>query len=207
MIFHILGNLIYVLTKRPDNHILFLHTVSLFSQALWERVLEMENTSTEQEPESSSTGIFKLPGEPAIVINGVPNVSAIDSAPVLGNTVNDAERNRNTTFGDWLEGRVVQKLFGNRYFSGVVTEFDKEAGWYRVVYEDGDFEDLDWHELEEVLQPLDITVPLRSLALKTNKKIQKLLHKSGKNVVQSRARRVKHVGSRGKNIVEYREAS
>ncbi|KAF3971162.1 hypothetical protein CMV_005212 [Castanea mollissima] len=118
-----------------------------------------------------------------------------------------SKRNRNTAFGDWLEGRVVQKLFGNRYFSGVVTEFDKEAGWYRVVYEDGDFEDLDWHELEEVLQPLDITVPLRSLALKTNKKIQKLLHKSGKNVAQSRARRVKHVGSRGKNIVEYREAS
>ncbi|KAM3736873.1 hypothetical protein ACB098_09G014900 [Castanea mollissima] len=88
----------------------------------------MENTSTEQEPESSSTGIFKLPGEPAIVINGVPNVSAIDSTPVLSNTVNDAERNRNTAFGDWLEGRVVQKLFGNRYFSGVVTEFDKEAG-------------------------------------------------------------------------------
>lgn len=167
----------------------------------------MENTSTEQEPESSSTGIFKLPGEPAIVINGVPNVSAIDSTPVLGNTVNDAERNRNTAFGDWLEGRVVQKLFGNQYFSGVVTEFDKEAGWYRVVYEDGDFEDLDWHELEEVLQPLDITVPLRSLALKTNKKIQKLLHKSGKNGAQSQARRVKHVGSRGKNIVEYREAS
>ncbi|KAK9985399.1 hypothetical protein SO802_030350 [Lithocarpus litseifolius] len=167
----------------------------------------MENTSTEQEPESSSTGIFKLPGEPAIVINGVPNVSAIDSTPVLGNTVNDAERNRNTSFGDWLEGRVVQKLFGNRYFSGVVTEFDKEAGWYRVVYEDGDFEDLDWHELEEVLQPLDITVPLRSLALKTNKKIQKLLHKSGKNVAQPRARQVKHVGSRGKKIVEYRDAS
>ena len=92
----------------------------------------MENTSTEQEPESSSTGIFKLPGEPAIVINGVPNVSAIDSTPVLGNTVNDAERNRNTSFGDWLEGRVVQKLFGNRYFSGVVTEFDEKragTGW------------------------------------------------------------------------------
>ena len=72
----------------------------------------MENSSIEQEPESSSTGIFKLSGEPAIVINGVPNVSASDSTPVLSNTVNDAEINRNSGFGDWLEGRGVQKLFG-----------------------------------------------------------------------------------------------
>jgi|UniRef100_A0A2N9FBU1 hypothetical protein len=167
----------------------------------------MENSSIEQEPESSSTGIFKLSGEPAIVINGVPNVSASDSTPVLGNTVNDAEINRNTGFGDWLEGRGVQKLFGKQYFSGMVTEFDKESGWYRVVYEDGDFEDLDWHELEEVLLPLEITVPLRSLALKTIRKNKKLLHKSGKNGAQSRTRQVKHVGSKGKKIVVYEEPS
>ncbi|GMY14652.1 dirigent protein 17 [Fagus crenata] len=81
----------------------------------------MENSSIEQEPESSSTGIFKLSGEPAIVINGIPNVSASDSTPVLNNTVNDAEINRNTGFGDWSEGRGVQKLFGKQYFSGMVT--------------------------------------------------------------------------------------
>ena len=35
-------------------------------------------------------------------------------------------------------------------------------GWYRWVYEDVDFEDLEWNELEEVLRPLDIIVPLQS---------------------------------------------
>ena len=75
------------------------------------------------------------------------------------------------------------------------------------VYEDGDFEDLDWHELEEVPLPLEITVPLRSLALKTIRKNKKLLHKSGKNGAQSRTCQVKHVGSKGKKIVVYEEPS
>ena len=42
-----------------------------------------------------------------------------------------------------------------RYYSGTVMEFDKQSGWYRVLYEDGDSEDLDWQELEEVLLPLN----------------------------------------------------
>uniref|UniRef100_M4DDL8 PTM/DIR17-like Tudor domain-containing protein n=1 Tax=Brassica campestris TaxID=3711 RepID=M4DDL8_BRACM len=34
-----------------------------------------------------------------------------------------------------------------------------------VEYEDGDSEELDWSELEEVLLPMDVTVPLRSISL------------------------------------------
>lgn len=165
----------------------------------------MENKGLEQESESLSTSVVKLPGEPAIVINGVPEISKTDSALVLSDTVNDADLKRSTVFGEWLEGRTVQKLFGEQYYSGTVTEFDKESGWYRVVYEDGDFEDLDWNELEEVLLPLDITIPLRTLALKTIRKNRKLLNKSGKNVAQPQGRRIKSVTNKGKKVAVHTE--
>lgn len=192
--------------KERQSFLILTDFCSLFTSLL-ERLLEMENTGTEQELGSSSTEVFKLPGEPAIVINGVPDISPSDGTLVLCNTVNDAELSGNTIFGEWLEGRTVQKLFGGQYYSGLVTEFDKDAGWYRVVYDDGDFEDLDWRELEEVLLPMDITVPLRSLALKTIRKNKKLVNKSGKNVGQSRNYQAKNLGSKGKKIAEHDEAS
>uniref|UniRef100_A0A803NCV9 Uncharacterized protein n=1 Tax=Chenopodium quinoa TaxID=63459 RepID=A0A803NCV9_CHEQI len=102
--------------------------------------------------ESLSAGIYELPGEPAVVINGVPNLTAED--------------------GNINQG-ILTTVRLNKSASDVMTEFDKETGWYRVVYEDGDFEDLEWHELQEVLQPLDITMPLKSLALKIIHKNQK----------------------------------
>ncbi|OAY83935.1 Dirigent protein 17 [Ananas comosus] len=42
-----------------------------------------------------------------------------------------------------INGRQVRKLFGDRYYSGKVVEYDDEMNWYRIVYEDGDLEDLD----------------------------------------------------------------
>ncbi|KAK9289504.1 hypothetical protein L1049_007659 [Liquidambar formosana] len=145
-------------------------------------------------------GVYELSGEPAIVINGVPNVPPSDGTLVLCETASGAESHRNTGFGAWLEGREVRKLFGEQFYSGTVTKFDKESGWYRVVYEDGDFEDLDWDELKQVLLPLDITIPLKTLALKIIKKSQKPIYKSGKYVARSGNRRAKNVGSKGKTI-------
>ncbi|CAK7342888.1 unnamed protein product [Dovyalis caffra] len=157
----------------------------------------MDNTSKELEMESLPTGVFELPGEPAIVINGVPDISPSEGGLVFSSTIGDAESCRNTSqnaeflgnssFGEWLEGRGVRKLFGEHYYSGTVSLFDKETGWYKVVYEDGDSEELDWKELQEVLLPLDITVPLKSLALKIIKKSQKtVVNKSVKNVTHPR---------------------
>ncbi|KAJ4704795.1 Dirigent protein 17-like [Melia azedarach] len=160
----------------------------------------MENTCKESISESSAIGVFELPGEPAVVINGVPDISPIDNAIVLSNTVNDAESPGDSGFGEWLEGREVRKLFGEEYYSGTVTQFDKETGWYRVEYEDGDFEDLDWHELEEVLLPLDITIPLKTLAMKVVKKNQKPILKSGRTKAQSRKHKAKSLGSKGDNV-------
>ncbi|KAJ6406647.1 hypothetical protein OIU84_010205 [Salix udensis] len=161
----------------------------------------MDNTSKEVELESLPTGVFELPGEPAIVINGVPDISPSDGSPVLpstcgGITSQSAEFFRNSSFGEWLEGREVQKLFGENYFSGTVSLFDKETGWYRVVYEDGDSEELDWKELQEVLLPLDITVPLKSLAQKIIKKSQKtVVHKSVKSGTRPRITKAAISGS------------
>lgn len=174
----------------------------------------MQGICEKDDCESLPTGVFELPGEPAVVINGVPDIPASDGNVVsnlssldgnsrsgkLSYTMTDTEKPRNTGFGEWLEGREVQKLFGERYYSGTVTEYDQETGWYRVVYEDGDFEDLEWHELQEVLQPLDITLPLKSLALKMIRKNQKTDHGSGRKAVVERQHGAKAGGRRGRPI-------
>ncbi|KAK3012956.1 hypothetical protein RJ639_008993 [Escallonia herrerae] len=153
----------------------------------------MDNQCKEENPESASTGVFELPGEPAVVINGVPPLSPSDEALVDRETFKDSESHSTTGFGEWLIGREVRKLFGGQFYNGSVTEFDEETGWYRVVYEDGDFEDLEWHELENVLLPLDITVPLKTLASKVIKKRQKSIQNSRKSVSRSRKPRTNQV--------------
>ncbi|KAL3534348.1 hypothetical protein ACH5RR_002809 [Cinchona calisaya] len=149
----------------------------------------MENTCKAEETETPVTGIFQIPGEPAIVINGLPpRGDPRDSALPACEIASDAKLHDNTGFGEWLVGREVQKLFGGQYYAGKVTEFDEEMGWYRVVYQDGDSEDLEWRELEEVLCPLDITIPLKSIAEKIIRRQQKYVQKptkpgtSGKNL-------------------------
>ncbi|KAG6627385.1 hypothetical protein CIPAW_15G123900 [Carya illinoinensis] len=163
----------------------------------WPRSLSVKNKATIGSTNilscTSIKGVFKLLGEPAIVINGVPHMPPNNSTHVLSNTINNVELNGNTVLGDWLEERTIQKLFGEQYYSGMVTEFDKESGWYRV------------HELEEVLLPLDIIVPLRSLALKTIKRSKTVVNKSGKSVGHSRISKAKNVASKGKKISEPEE--
>lgn len=171
----------------------------------------MEGTC-ERNLESLSASIYELPGEPAVVINGVPDISVEDrkiiqgisqgdGVPMNGKLCNSGSASgkpKSTGFGEWLEGREVRKLFGQRYYSGTVAKFDKETGWYRVVYEDGDFEDLEWHELQDVLQPLDITTPLKSLALKIVRKSQISEPGVGTNVVAERKHGGRTGGRRGR---------
>ena len=171
----------------------------------------MENARKEEEIDSSSTVTFEIPGEPAIVINGVPSifssVSLSLSNSVSGVESNGAETNASVDFGEWFEGREVQNLFGRKYYSGLVTEYDKETGWFRVVYEDGDFEDLDRRELEEVLLPLDIMVPLKALALKTIRRNKKPIHKPGRYAGGSQSHPVKYVAWKGTSILSNEDAS
>ncbi|XP_019085607.1 PREDICTED: dirigent protein 17-like [Camelina sativa] len=127
----------------------------------------MENTRNikQEAPPSLPPGIFEIPGEPAVVINGVPDEPQTDCMVPKDEPVSSSSSSGNVGSGEWLEGRQVRKFFLGHYYSGVVTKFDKQSGWYRVEYEDGDSEDLDWSELEEVLVPLDVIVPLRSISL------------------------------------------
>ncbi|KAA0047318.1 hypothetical protein IC582_020168 [Cucumis melo] len=161
----------------------------------------MEIPRKEHDFEPSFSSVYELPGEPAIVINGVPDIPACDNALALCNSLDDEKLHGSTGFGEWLEGRVVNKLFGDRYYYGVIIEFDKVTGWYRVEYEDGDFEDLDWHGLEQVLLPMDITIPLKALALKTLKRSRKA-QKNRKNKTGNRRGDPKEMEGRRKKSVE-----
>lgn len=172
----------------------------------------MECTCEKENFESLATGVLELPGEPAVVINGVPDVPGddgnvvldtclVDESPRRGkpsDSTIDNQKLRNTGYGEWLRGREVRKLFGGTYYSGTVTEYDRKTGWYRVVYEDGDFEDLEWHELQEVLWPLDITLPLKSLAVKIIRESDKSEHGSQGKVVGETRRGAKTGGRRGR---------
>lgn len=157
----------------------------------------MEGGRSLQKSNSSATAVFELPGEPAIVINGVPDVVPSDSVTTLCKASSTVETSWYSGFGEWLEGREVLKLFMGRYYTGTVLEFDKKTGWFRVLYEDGDSEDLDWHELEEILLPLDVTVPLKSLAQRIVRKNKKPVHKSEKIVANAQNPQVKRMATKG----------
>ncbi|KAG5399706.1 hypothetical protein IGI04_014313, partial [Brassica rapa subsp. trilocularis] len=132
---------------------------------LYKITQNMDNTVSikEEAPQPLPLEIFEIPGEPAVVINGVPDEPQTDSMIAK----DEPKPSSATTVGcgEWLEGREVRKFFLGQYYSGTVTKFDKSTGWYMVEYEDGDSEELDWSELEEVLLPMDVTVPLRSISL------------------------------------------
>ncbi|KAK1286730.1 hypothetical protein QJS10_CPB20g00778 [Acorus calamus] len=112
--------------------------------------------------------VFEVTGEPAIVINGVPDLTLAVGATIHQDTFSNVKSKHDPCFGEWLEGRKAQKMFGKIVYNGVVVKFDGE--FYTVVYEDGDSEDLEWHELEEVLIPLDISISLETMAVQMIKR-------------------------------------
>uniref|UniRef100_A0ACD5VLG5 Uncharacterized protein n=1 Tax=Avena sativa TaxID=4498 RepID=A0ACD5VLG5_AVESA len=115
--------------------------------------------------DSETASVVKVPREPAIIINGVPDLPP-DCQSGSQSAVRDAPKSRvDPRFGEWLEGRKVKKLFGDQYYVGKVVKYESQSNWYSVVYEDGDQEDLEWNELEEILLPLDITIPLKTLVM------------------------------------------
>ncbi|KAK9127223.1 hypothetical protein Syun_016020 [Stephania yunnanensis] len=141
----------------------------------------METNYGESRHGGSSSSVYEIPGEPAIVINGVPNVAALSKCVSFQyDTAKCGELETSSGFGELLEGRGVRKLFGEQFYSGTVTKFDRETGWYSVVYEDGDFEDLEWRELEQILVPLDITVPVKQVVSKMLKKNEKGFQKAAR---------------------------
>ncbi|XP_024395365.1 uncharacterized protein [Physcomitrium patens] len=53
--------------------------------------------------------------------------------------------------GEALVGRSVVKKFRRTKYSGKVTAYDPECKWYKVSYEDGDEEELEYKELAQLL--------------------------------------------------------
>ncbi|KAG8078412.1 hypothetical protein GUJ93_ZPchr0007g4518 [Zizania palustris] len=115
--------------------------------------------------ESDTVSVMKVPREPAIIINGVPDLPPDQASESQLEPSNAAEPQVDHHFGEWLEGRKVSKLFGDKHYVGKVVKYGSEGNWYNVVYDDGDQEDLEWHEVEEILLPLDITIPLKTLVM------------------------------------------
>ncbi|KAL5712403.1 hypothetical protein ACHQM5_014582 [Ranunculus cassubicifolius] len=128
----------------------------------------MESACKELQPHPRPTDVYEIPGEPATVIDGFPNLDHNDQSALCIAT--ESETLKCSGLGEWMDGREVQKKFGKQVYSGSVVSFDKETSWYRVVYVDGDYEDLWWHELQEILVPLDISISLKTLATKRLKK-------------------------------------
>ncbi|TVU36729.1 hypothetical protein EJB05_18674 [Eragrostis curvula] len=123
----------------------------------------MEGAHGKPEPETES--VIKVAREPAIIINGVPGLPPDCTSDSQPEVKSNAESQVDPRFGEWLEGRKVRKLFGDTYYVGKVIKYDSESNWYSILYDDGDQEDLEWCELEEVLLPLDITIPLKTLVM------------------------------------------
>eukprot|EP00250_Pteridium_aquilinum_P016558 c23161_g3_i2 orf=2421-5072(-) len=52
--------------------------------------------------------------------------------------------------GKDLVGLKVRKKFGRKFFEGKVVRFESELNWYKVMYEDGDEEELDLKEVQRL---------------------------------------------------------
>lgn len=52
--------------------------------------------------------------------------------------------------GKSLLGQKVRKKFGRKHFEGEIISFDPELNWYKVIYEDGDEEELELAEVKRL---------------------------------------------------------
>lgn len=50
-----------------------------------------------------------------------------------------------------MKGKKVMKKFGKKNFMGDVVDYDPESKWFKIVYEDGDEEDLEVGEVKPLL--------------------------------------------------------
>ncbi|KAH7285991.1 hypothetical protein KP509_33G054500 [Ceratopteris richardii] len=55
--------------------------------------------------------------------------------------------------GENLIGRKIKKDFGGQFYYGEIVHYDNGVKYYKVLYEDGDEEELEWPELAPTLLP------------------------------------------------------
>lgn len=85
----------------------------------------------------------------AIVANELPSYNA--PVQLEGAAVNNGVSEQDVQA---IKGRQVLKKFGRKSYQGDVVDYDSENKWFKVVYEDGDEEDLEFVEVKEILLPL-----------------------------------------------------
>ena len=49
-------------------------------------------------------------------------------------------------------GTIIKKRWDNVFYTGTITKYDPVTGFYRIEYEDGDSEDLEHHEVADLLK-------------------------------------------------------
>ncbi|KAG5581782.1 hypothetical protein H5410_052409 [Solanum commersonii] len=131
----------------------------------------MDFPFNDDKEESLVPRVFEIPGEPVVVINGLPPISSsVETFSPLPTVTDAVAESLDTVIGPWFEGREVRKLFGNKYYYGEITEFDGEVGRFKVKYENGNVEELEWNELDQVLQPLNLNIPLATISTESIRK-------------------------------------
>lgn len=112
---------------------------NMVSSVEGETVLIVENLSLKSQTPRKADGI--LPG----IVGNSKVTDQQNEADMKANLENmHAE-------GNDLVGRKIRKKFGRKFFEGEVVEYDSELNWYKVVYEDGDEEELDVREVKRML--------------------------------------------------------
>lgn len=144
------------------------------------------NNEVKSSSASAQVGVVAISGEPAIVINGVPDPSPDflnDIAAKKTVTETILESSEYFGQGEWLKGREVLKKFGRKYYRGKVHKYDSKTNWYEIIYEDGDSEEMELRDLQTVLVPLDIRSSLRTWLLKLTKSEKRKIRRKKKNKV------------------------
>lgn len=109
---------------------------------------QFENMQSENVLQNTST-LASLESIPNLPQGGSPECSA---EPMEHGNVEESESILKEF--ESLKGRKVSKRFNKKKFLGEVIGYDPESQWFKVLYEDGDEEELEKEELDSILLPL-----------------------------------------------------
>lgn len=110
---------------------------------------QFENMQSENVLQNTST-LASLESIPNLPQGGSPECNA---EPMEHGNVEESESIILKEF-ESLKGRKVSKRFNKKKFLGEVIGYDPESQWFKVLYEDGDEEELEKEELDSILLPL-----------------------------------------------------
>lgn len=115
--------------------------------------LPSEKSSQVDHTAGSELPSDKDPGGEQTVGTEVPSVKAPEAEGDHAQEVDPAADRKEVSEQDVqaIKGQKVLKKFGKKDYLGDVTDYDLETKWFKVVYEDGDEEDLELDEVRLIL--------------------------------------------------------